>query len=297
MSVYAVERIRQVLDSLASDAVKPLIYANEEIQSIEKLMRDDYSRAAYQRELVFMALYLVVGEKAHLFADNFTEAEWEKALQQVEQALHNNSLPQLATYFSATSWELPYLYATTFILQAFQYGSITVRPGDIVIDCGARFGEAAIWAVKQGAQAVYAFEPHPKAFAFLQQNAQRYGQGKIHPINMLPAELHTEVLFTVDDASIAVPVVPLDDWCKKQGVAPNYVKLYQDGNLVQAIEGAQHIVQQYRPRLSLCLSFTTTDIWRAPALVHSYCPEYSFACRKNTVMGDFMLYASAEPLA
>jgi FkbM family methyltransferase len=294
MSVYAVERIQQVINSLTNDAVKPLIYASEEIQCIEKLMRDEQSRTAYQRELTFMALYLVIGEKAHLFADNFTKAEWNKALLHVKYALKRKTLPKLETYFAAESWELPYLYATTFILQAFQYGAITVRPGDVVIDCGARFGEAAIWAVRQGAQAVYAFEPNPKAFAFLQKNAEKYGEGKIHPLNMLPAELHTDVVFSVDERDISVPVIPLDDWCAKQQVRPDYIKFYQDGNLVYAVEGAQHIVRQCRPRLSLCLSFTTTDIWCAPTLLHRYCPDYTFACRKNTVMGDFILYATTE---
>ena len=44
-----------------------------------------------------------------------------------------------------------------------------LKPGDIFIDCGANTGQETIPALRKGA-IVYAFEPHPQAFASLKKN-------------------------------------------------------------------------------------------------------------------------------
>lgn len=46
--------------------------------------------------------------------------------------------------------------------------SVTLKPGDIVIDCGANVGDVASRFARSGAT-IYAFEPQPDCFAILQR--------------------------------------------------------------------------------------------------------------------------------
>jgi FkbM family methyltransferase len=55
-----------------------------------------------------------------------------------------------------------------------------LKPGDIFIDCGANTGQETIPALEKGA-IVYAFEPHPEAFAALQKNVGK--NNNAHLIN------------------------------------------------------------------------------------------------------------------
>ncbi len=55
-----------------------------------------------------------------------------------------------------------------------------IKPGDILIDCGANTGQETIPALKKGA-IVYAFEPHPEAFAILQKKVGT--TNKVHLYN------------------------------------------------------------------------------------------------------------------
>ncbi len=49
-----------------------------------------------------------------------------------------------------------------------------IRPGDVVVDCGANIGEVSVICAGQGAQ-VLAFEPDPIEFTALQKNAEAAG--------------------------------------------------------------------------------------------------------------------------
>ncbi|MDR1162779.1 MAG: hypothetical protein LBM17_02945, partial [Candidatus Accumulibacter sp.] len=56
MSVYSVTRIKQYMDCLVNEAVRPLITQCESIEQVESWFEDEASRERYRRELVFMVL-------------------------------------------------------------------------------------------------------------------------------------------------------------------------------------------------------------------------------------------------
>ena len=56
MSVYAVERIRQVMDNHIGQAVSPLVVNAEATERVESWLEDEASRKRYRKELAFMVL-------------------------------------------------------------------------------------------------------------------------------------------------------------------------------------------------------------------------------------------------
>ncbi len=80
MSVYAVERLKQLTDLWISQALSPLVLNTPAIERVEGWLEDEDSREAYRRELVFMVLRRLLKDDmstvAH--AGNIPAAEWQE---------------------------------------------------------------------------------------------------------------------------------------------------------------------------------------------------------------------------
>jgi FkbM family methyltransferase len=292
MSVYAVERIKQIMDCRIAQAINPLVEASEMTQLVGAMMADAGSAAAYQRELVFMGLRGLIGTEAKHYADNLNDAAWVQALQGVGNLLEQGKIPALNTSYAADSWELPYLYATIFIMEQYCYGTVGIAPDDVVLDCGARFGEMGIWALQRGAGSVYAFESNPVAYDYVVKNALAFGQHKMKTIHAGLADKTATMHYTLKEKNFDVPVITLDQWCAEYGIVPQFIKMYLESNATHALLGAQKTIQTHRPKLAITLSLTMSDMWNVPILIKKICPEYRLTCCKNAPLMEFVLYAT-----
>lgn len=292
MSVYAVERIKQIMDCRIAQAINPLVEASEMTQLVGAMMADAGSAAAYQRELVFMGLRALIGAEAKHYADNLNDAAWVQALQGVGNLLEQGKIPALNTSYAADSWELPYLYATIFIMEQYAYGSVTIEPDDVVLDCGARFGEMGIWALQRGAGSVYAFESNPIAYDYVVNNALAFGQHKMKTIHAGLADKAATMQYAINEKKIDVPIIPLDQWCTEYHVVPQFIKMYLEGNALNALMGAQKTIQTHHPKLAITLSLNMSDMWNVPLMIKKLCPEYHLTCCKNAPLMEFVLYAT-----
>lgn len=61
MSVYSVERIKQIMDCLLLQKASPLIENSLLTERVERWMCDETSKESYRRELVFMVLRSLQG--------------------------------------------------------------------------------------------------------------------------------------------------------------------------------------------------------------------------------------------
>ncbi|HTA29028.1 MAG TPA: FkbM family methyltransferase [Candidatus Cybelea sp.] len=87
-----------------------------------------------------------------------------------------------------------------------------------------------------------------------------------------------------------VPVVALDDILHGQPV--NLIKMDIEGAEADALRGAQHLIQKYRPGLAICLYHHPQHLWSIPLWVEGLKLDYRFYCRThahNTF--DMVLYA------
>lgn len=309
MSLYALNRIRYIKDQLFCQCTQEIDENREVIEEVEKWLEDESSLVCYRKELVYKALEKVLPiELAIALGSPFSTKDWENARSQTKLAREKAIMPHYETGMSEDSWQVQHSQTTTFILNQYNYKDIvSVRDGDIVLDCGACFGETALWSRMYGAKKVYSFEPNPDSFQYVQKNAELYDKKKEGWFIPVPLALgreagtvsfqqfpdHPGASRIQDGGNIEVPVTTLDLWCEENNVIPNFIKMDLEGAEVNALLGAQYVFQTYKPRFALCLYHRLSDMWNIPHLLKHYCPEYRFWCKKSAPDCEFVLFGEA----
>lgn len=307
MSTYALTRARHVLDNLFAAAARPLLDHAEACEEVERWLEDEASRQAYRRELIFKLLWTVVGDKALPYSPLTPEA-WVTACRQAEEAAAKGAFPELATGLPDTHPQVRYARVTTFILNQYAYADrVSPRPGDIMLDCGACFGESALWAHGYGAARVYSFEPSPSSFALLQENAQRHDPDRtwFFPVAAAVGHEAGRARFTEEadhpganridpHGALEVPVVTLDAWCEEHRIIPQFIKMDLEGHEASAILGAERLFREAGPRFAISLYHRLQDMWLLPQALKTFRPDYKFWCKKSALTAEFVLFGQTD---
>jgi FkbM family methyltransferase len=133
-----------------------------------------------------------------------------------------------------------------------------VRAGDTIVDIGANVGSHAIPLAKAlgTTSPVYAFEPHPRTFAYLQANAALNQLPNLHLYNFALGESEGEVAFTDEKSddlnrvsthgsgAIIVPVKPLDSIECLDQAAITLLKVDVEGYELFVLRGASKALQR-----------------------------------------------------
>ncbi len=307
MSVYAIERIRQIMDVHIGQSLSQLVMNSEATEQVESWLEDAASRESYRRELAFMVLRGLLKDDAATvsLAGNVKLPDWDRILARVAELRASGGLPEL-DYPPSADWVEPYIYASTFMLGQYAYGDI-VRPSGVFLDCGACCGETAIWALGAGAQKVYAFKPNPVAFGYLQKNVEKFGGARVVPVQRGVGEAPGLMSMRTENGNIggtrfdpnatggtSIPIVTLDGWRRENQVVPDFIKMDLEGWEMAALRGARNTIAEYRPRLAVCLYHSLSDMWTIPHLIKEICPSYRFWCKKNAPFTEFVLYAACR---
>lgn len=97
-----------------------------------------------------------------------------------------------------------------------------LKAGDYVVDVGANIGHTVLAAAVQVGESgrVFAFEPHPRTFAFLRENVALNRAGNVEPLNVAAGAAAGSALFSddrrddmnrIDGGGLRVSVKPLDE--------------------------------------------------------------------------------------
>jgi FkbM family methyltransferase len=141
-----------------------------------------------------------------------------------------------------------------------------IKQGDVVIDIGANIGYYTLLFAKLVGDTgqVIAFEPDPENFALLHKNV---ALNQYHNVTLVQKAVSTEnshaQLFLCDEnkgmhrlydsvccqSSIEVETVCLDDYLPKLVKKVDFVKIDIEGAEYNALQGMQHILRQYQPKL------------------------------------------------
>lgn len=310
MSLYVLNRIQYIKDKLFYLFSQEIDENVEVIEEVEKWFEDENSLICYRKELVYKALDRVLSPNLAIeLSSPFTAKDWENAIAQTKIALEKKVMPHYETGMSQDSWQVQHSQTTTFILNQYNYKDIvSVRDGDIVLDCGACFGETALWSRMYGAKKVYSFEPNPDSFQYVQKNAELYDTKKEGWFIPVPFALgretgtfafqqfpdHPGASHIQKGGNIEVPVTTLDLWCEENKIIPDFIKMDLEGAEVDTLLGAQHIFQTYKPRFAICLYHRLSDMWTIPHLLKHYCPEYRFWCKKSAPNCEFVLFGEKK---
>lgn len=178
----------------------------------------------------------------------------------------------------------------------FRRGTISIGPeeGDVILDCGALFGDTAInFAAHIGnAGRVYSFDPVSIHAELAKQSVARnrlddrievfacgvarttslYGTGGIDELAGIRGD---GVIQPGHRLSASEPTISIDDFCRhKQLRSVSYIKMDIEGSEADALEGARETIQAFRPKLAICLYHKPSDLWTIPAELKRRYPFY-----------------------
>lgn len=170
-----------------------------------------------------------------------------------------------------------------------------VKPGDIVLDCGANVGVYVRESLKAGAKQVVAIEIAPDNVECLRRNfAAEISSGRVivYPKGVwnkddvltlnLPDNQAAASVVIKPKTSKEGPKVPLTTIDKLVAELKlervDFIKMDIEGAEVPALEGARETLKRWRPRMALAAYHRPDDPTTIPAMARKAVPDYSVAC-------------------
>lgn len=194
-----------------------------------------------------------------------------------------------------------------------------VKPGDVVLDCGANVGVFTRKALKQGARLVVAIEPAPRTVECLRRNFEReiadghvivYPKGVWDHVDTLELALGPEgnttgnsfVLGRSQKSKVKVDLTTIDRVVAELHLnRVDFIKMDIEGAEKQALRGGTETIAQFHPRMAIASEHLPDDVQAIPAVVKSIWSAYevtSSSCKDNflAVTPEVLLFRPSRSL-
>ncbi len=160
----------------------------------------------------------------------------------------------------------------------YDYHGRTVRPGDVVIGCGAHLGAFTRYALNKGARLVVSVEPSsPNALCLTKTFAPEIAAGRVM-VAKLAVWNREDKLWLAGPTSVAqavaksaetsgrgagewVRATTIDQQMAEWGLTRvDFVKMDIEGAEVEALQGARETIRRYRPFLAIATEHTEDKV-------------------------------------
>ena len=84
--------------------------------------------------------------------------------------------------------------------------------------------------------------------------------------------------YIYEDGDVEIEVKALDNTVFKD--APTYIKMDIEGSEMEALKGCKKIIQQYKPKLSICIYHNAEDLFDIPIMIKEMCQDYKLFIRQ-----------------
>lgn len=174
-------------------------------------------------------------------------------------------------------------------------GEFGVKPGDVVLDCGANVGVFTRKALDRGARLVVGFEPAPENIESYRRNFQNeiasgrvilvpkgvWDKEDILVLRRDPNNSAADTFVMLKGASdtVQAPLTTID-----KAVADlkldrvSFIKMDIEGAEQNALTGARETIAKYHPMLAMAAEHLDSDAVLIPKTVKSIWPGYSVTC-------------------
>ena len=200
------------------------------------------------------------------------------------------------------SYMLPFNLAEQ-ALSIYGDGAQTVRRGDVVLDCGANVGVFTRLALDHGASKVIAIEPAPENLECLRRNfATEIAGGRVQVIpkgvwdkedtltlNVDPTNSAADSFVIKRQGSVGLTKVPLTtidrlvDQLALEHV--DFIKMDIEGAEPNALQGAQHTISKWKPRISVSAYHQPDHPVVIPRIIFGARPDYTMICGPCEAVG------------
>jgi FkbM family methyltransferase len=174
-------------------------------------------------------------------------------------------------------------------------GDQAVRPGDVVLDCGANVGVFTRVALDRGAKLVVGFEPAPENIESYRRNFKtEIAAGRVilvpkgvwnrDDVMLLKRDPHNSaadsfVILKDGSGALRAPLTTIDRVVAELKLGRvDYIKMDVEGAETMALAGARHVLASFHPRLSIAAEHLPTDAARIPEAVRGGWPGYRMTC-------------------
>ena len=176
----------------------------------------------------------------------------------------------------------------TWILESYTLpGICEVKPGDIVLDCGAYTGNTSLYfSQKTGPDGhVYGFEADRDIFSQYIENI-----GHVKNCTPIPCAVSKENGIAsfgggAGSASLGRPgeevaTVALDDFILKHNIPRvDFIKIDVEGAEADVLLGAAKLIKRFRPKMAVSIYHKAYDVYDLPSIVRKIDPNYNFRLR------------------
>ena len=148
---------------------------------------------------------------------------------------------------------------------------------------------------------IYGFEPHPKHCARAQERFKSKNNIEILPYALSDANAELNFYFAELGSSAAhshganiVQTITIDSFFQDKE-PPTFIKMNIEGGEQNALKGAEKILADVTPRLSLIAGHKISDIYLLPQTILKHNPSYKMClCQRSEIFGGTMLHASVK---
>lgn len=200
------------------------------------------------------------------------------------------------------------------ILRQYYYDRDGIRigpePGDVIVDGGGCWGEAAIaFAHSVGDTGkVYSFEFVPSNLALLRDNLARSAP-KSDVICVVERALssQSQLQMSFDDMGPgtavrdgakdgSVETITIDDFVQQANLEKvDFIKLDIEGCELAALQGAQNTIRRFKPKLAISVYHRINDYFTIPQLIRRLGGDYRFYMEHYSIhREETILYAQAR---
>jgi FkbM family methyltransferase len=179
------------------------------------------------------------------------------------------------------------------------YGTEThwIKPGDVILDCGANIGVFTREALNAGASKVVAIEPAPENLECLRRNFAPeiaagtvivYPKGVWNKDDMLELHLHHDNAAAdsflipskaAGDKSVKVPLTTIDKMMEELNLdRADFIKMDIEGAEVKALDGARATIAKYHPKLSISVYHVPDHPVEVPRVIRDAWSGYRMEC-------------------
>jgi FkbM family methyltransferase len=178
---------------------------------------------------------------------------------------------------------------------------VGVRPGDVVLDCGANIGLYTRTALAAGASQVVAIEPSPRNLECLRRNHAAaiaaghvlvlpkgvWDKDDILPMHRDPDNAAADT-FVPEMAGkgdvINLPLTTIDKIAAELGLPRvDFIKMDIEGAERNALRGAASVIARHHPRMAISAYHRRDDVTVIPATIRGISPGYRSDCTQCIV--------------
>jgi FkbM family methyltransferase len=198
-------------------------------------------------------------------------------------------------------------YAPSYTVSGESF-EISAKEGDIVLDCGAAFGDVSLqFADRVGETGhVYCFEPYHRFLKVYHENMRMNEElaSRVSLIKKGVWHVSDETLSFIEggggsridesnQATFKITTSTIDDTVASLNLQRvDFIKMDIEGAELNALRGAISTVKRFRPKLAICLYHSPEDFYKIPAFLNSLNLGYEFSMNHHYINAwETVLYA------